>query len=82
MSDLLREAVEISRNHRTSSLDPSGHPVQIVKSDVCESCGDALTKEDIAFHSVPNPATRRHELYCRECSDVVRAIRRARDREV
>jgi len=57
MSDLLSEAMEMARNHRTSSLDPSVHPTGIVRPDVCESCGDALTKEDIAFHSVPNPAT-------------------------
>lgn len=81
MSDLLSEAMEIARNHRTSSLDPALHPMQIVRPDVCESCGDALTKEDVAFHSVSNPVTHRHELYCRECSDVVMAIRRSWERE-
>lgn len=81
MSDLLSEAMEMSRSRRTSSLDPALHPTQIVKPDVCESCGDALTKEDVAFHSVSNPVTHRHELYCRECSDVVRAIRRSWERE-
>ena len=30
MSDLLSEAMEIARNHRTSSLDPALHPMQIV----------------------------------------------------
>ena len=64
MSDLLSEAMEMSRSRRTSSLDPALHPTQIVKPDVCESCGDALTKEDVAFHSVSNPVTHRHELYC------------------
>lgn len=77
MSDLLREALEISRGRRTSYLDPSGHPTQIVQPDVCESCGDALTKEDVVLYSLPDPIRFRHELYCRECSDVVRAIRRS-----
>lgn len=82
MSDLLREALEIIRDHRTSCLDPADHSTQIVKPDVCESCGDALTKEDVVLYSLPDPIRFRHELYCRECSDVVRAIRRSREREI
>lgn len=80
MSDLLREALEISRDHRTSSLDPGGHPTQIAKPDACESCGDVLTKEDIVLYWLPDLIKFRHELYCRECSDVVKAIRRSRER--
>ena len=79
MSDLLSEAMEIARNHRTSSLDPSGHPTRIVGPDVCESCGDVLTERDIVLYSLAVGNSR--EFYCRECSDVVMAIRRSWERE-
>lgn len=81
MSDLLSEAMEMSRSRRTSSLDPALHPTQIVKPDVCESCGGDLTQWDVVHYSLWNPATRTNEFYCWECSDVVKAIRRSRERE-